>query len=97
MRDYAEKHGAKSAFMSTDMTYSELFEGQNVELWPIDEEVSNSKVAIISASDFNRALAMQGKEPITLNDDQYLLNCTLHRGHINMFLSTFYKIIWKSQ
>ena len=74
MRDYAENMEQISIY-EADMTYSELFEGQNVELWPIDEEVSNSKVAIISVSDFNRALAMQGKEPITLNDDQYLLNC----------------------
>lgn len=74
MRDYAENMEQISIY-EADMTYSELFEGQNVELWPIDEEVSNSKVAIIPVSDFNRALAMQGKEPITLNDDQYLLNC----------------------
>ena len=74
MPDYDENMEQISIY-EADMTYSELFEGQNVELWPIDEEVSNSKVAIISVSDFNRALAMQGKEPITLNDDQYLLNC----------------------
>lgn len=74
MRDYAENMEQISIY-EADMTYSELFEGQNVELWPIDEEVSNSKVAVIPVSDFNRALTMQGKEPITLNDDQYLLNC----------------------
>ena len=56
MRDYAENMEQISIY-EADMTYSELFEGQNVELWPIDEEVSNSKVAIISVSDFNRALA----------------------------------------
>ena len=74
MRDYAENMEQISIY-EADMTYTELFEGQNVELWPIDEEVPNSKVAVIPVSDFNRALAMQGKEPITLNDDQYLLNC----------------------
>ena len=47
MRDYAENMEQISIY-EADMTYSELFEGQNVELWPIDEEVSNSKVAIIS-------------------------------------------------
>lgn len=77
MRDYAENMEQISIY-EADMTYSELFEGQNVELWPIDEEVSNSKVAIISVSDFNRALAMQGKEPITLNDDQ----CELFRYRV---------------
>lgn len=58
-----------------DMTYSELFEGQKVKFWPIDEKVPNSKVSVISISDLNRALAMQNKAPITLNDGQYLLNC----------------------
>lgn len=58
-----------------DMTYSELFEGQKVKFWPIDEKVPDSKVSVISISDLNRALAMQNKAPITLNDGQYLLNC----------------------
>ena len=57
------------------MTYSELFEGQKVKFWPIDEKVPDSKVSVISISDLNRALAMQNKAPITLNDGQYLLNC----------------------
>ena len=61
MRDYAENMEQISIY-EADMTYSELFEGQDVELWPIDEEVSNSKVAIIPVSDFNRALAMQIRE-----------------------------------
>ena len=58
-----------------DMTYSELFEGQKVKFWPIDEKVPDSKVSVISISDLNRALAMQNKAPITLNDGQYLLTC----------------------
>lgn len=58
-----------------DMTYSELFEGQKVKFWPIDEKVPDSKVSVISISDLNRALAMQNKAPIALNDGQYLLNC----------------------
>ena len=74
MRDYAENMEQISIY-EADMTYAQLFEGQDIELWPIDEEIPNSKVAVIPVSDFNRALTMQGKEPITLNDDQYLLNC----------------------
>lgn len=58
-----------------DMTYSELFEGQKVKFWPIDEKVPDSKVSVISISDLNRALAMQNKAPIALNDGQYLLTC----------------------
>ena len=58
-----------------DMTYSALFEGQKVKFWPIDEKVPDSKVSVISISDLNRALSMQNKAPVTLNDGQYLLNC----------------------
>ena len=74
MSDYAENMEQISIY-EADMTYAELFEGQDIELWPIDEEVPDSKVSVIPISDFNRALSMQGKEPVTLNDDQYLLNC----------------------
>lgn len=58
-----------------DMTYAELFKGQDVKLWPIDEELPDSKVSVLTVSDFNRALTMQGKEPITLNENQFLMNC----------------------
>ena len=58
-----------------DFTYGSLFAGQNVKLWPIDEGILDSGVSVLGASDFNRALAMQGKEPVTLAEDQYLLNC----------------------
>ena len=64
-----------SLIYEADMTYSELFEGQKVSFWPIDEKVPDSKVSVISISDLNRALTMQNKAPITLNDGQYLLNC----------------------
>ena len=30
------------------MTYFELFEGQKVKFWPIDEKVPDSKVSVIS-------------------------------------------------
>ena len=58
-----------------DFTYGSLFAGQNVKLWPIDEGILESGVSVLGASDFNRALAMQGKEPVTLAENQYLLNC----------------------
>lgn len=39
------------------------------------KKVPDSKVSVISISDLNRALSMQNKAPVTLNDGQYLLNC----------------------
>lgn len=70
-----------------DMTYSELFEGQKVKFWPIDEKVPDSKVSVISISDLNRALAMQNKAPITLNDGQYLLNCNYNGTYTELIKS----------
>lgn len=71
---YAEKMEQISIY-EADFTYGSLFEGQNVELWPIDEEILDSGVSVLAVSDFNRALKMQGKEPVSLAENQYLLNC----------------------
>lgn len=72
--DYAENMEQISIY-EADMTYAELFEGQKVNLWAIDEAMPEIKVSAISISDFNLALSMQGKEPITLKAGEYLLNC----------------------
>ena len=71
---YAENMEQISIY-EADFTYSSLFAGQNVELWPIDEGILDSSVSVLAVSDFNRALAMQGKEPVMLAENEYLLNC----------------------
>ncbi len=58
-----------------DFTYGDWFANQDVKLWPIDEGIIDSGVSVLSVSDFNRAMAMQGKEPATLAENEYLLNC----------------------
>lgn len=74
MSNYAERMEQISVY-NADMLYKDLFEGQTLNLWPIDEAVSDTEVVVISISDFNRALSMQDKAPIALADDAYLLNC----------------------
>ena len=74
MSDYAKNMEQISVY-DADMTYADLFAGQDLNWWPIDEAVPQSRVSVISISDFNRALAMQGKEPVELNEGEYLLNC----------------------
>ena len=74
MPDYAKNMEQISVY-DADMTYADLFAGQDLNLWPIDEAVPQSRVSVISISDFNRALAMQGKGPVELNEGEYLLNC----------------------
>ncbi len=63
------------SFYEADMTYGDLFEGQKVKLWQLDEELPNCKVSLISLSDFNRSMVMQGKEEIQLGENEFLLNC----------------------
>lgn len=63
------------AMYNADLTYGQLLAGQELELWRMDQDLPDVPVAVVSVSDFNRALAMQGKPAVTLADDQYLLNC----------------------
>ncbi len=71
---YAENMEQISIY-EADFTYGSLFAGQDVKLWPIDEGILDSGVSVLGVSDFNRALAMQGKEPVILAENEYLLNC----------------------
>lgn len=74
MTDYAKNMEQISVY-EANITYSDLFKGQKVNLWKIDENIPDIAVSVVSLSDFNQALAMQEKNPITLRNDQYLLNC----------------------
>ena len=42
----------------------------------MDQDLPDVPVAAVSLSDFNRALAMQGKPAVTLADDQYCSTAT---------------------
>lgn len=60
---------------NADITYGEIWEGQKVELWANDNGLEDSEITMISLSDYNQALKIQGKEEITLSEDEYLINC----------------------
>lgn len=70
-----------------DITYGDLFEGQDVDLWPIDSAIPEMGVMVVTVSDFNKALAMQGKEGIQLQDNEFLLNCN-YKGTFQ-YIDTF--------
>lgn len=72
--DHAEQ-ASQISIRQADLTYGELFEGQDLNLWAIDRPVPSSPVFVLSLSDFNRALSMQGKEPYHLKGNEFLLNC----------------------
>ena len=71
--NYAETM-AQISIYAADLTYGDLFAGQDLQLWPIDAALPESPVSVVSISDFNRALAMQGREAVALDEDEYLLN-----------------------
>lgn len=78
------------SFYETEITYGDLFEGQDLNLWHIDNEIPEVGVSVVSISDFNRALAAQGKTPINLADNEFLLNCN-YKGtlqYIDSFLQS---------
>lgn len=72
--DYAEQ-SSQISIRQADLTYGELFEGQDLNLWAIDRPVPSYPVFVLSLSDFNRALSMQGKGPYHLSGNEFLLNC----------------------
>ena len=89
MSDYAENMEQISIY-NADITYADLFEGQKINLWKIDANLPEVAVAVVSVSDFNRALVMQGKEPVVLADGQYLMNCN-YEGTYQYILAALQK------
>lgn len=71
---YADKYNQISVY-EANITYGKLFAGQDLKLWEIDNNIPNTAVSVLSISDFNKALKLQGKEPISINADEYLFNC----------------------
>ncbi len=74
MESYAQNMQQISLY-NGGMTYGDLFAGQTLNLWRIDEVIPTTEIIVLSISDFNRAMAMQGKKNIVLAENEYLLNC----------------------
>lgn len=60
-----------------DVTYGDIWSGQKVELWAHDEQLNlmESEISMIGISDYNAALKVQGMEEISLEEDEYFINC----------------------
>lgn len=72
---YAKDTVQISLYEASDLTYGKMFEGQNVNLWPIDNSIPDCSISVISASDFNASMLLQGKGTVELKDNEFLLNC----------------------
>ena len=77
------------------LTYGELFRGQDLSLWSIDRGLSDVTLYAISLSDFNRAMALQGKAPYSLGEDEFLLNCNYEGtlGYVRTALEQTHKLV----
>lgn len=71
---YAEAETQISLY-EADITYSELFGNKELNLWSLDKDLPQSNVSLISLSDFNKAMLIQGKNKTNLNDNQFMINC----------------------
>ncbi|MBQ6887634.1 MAG: ABC transporter permease [Lachnospiraceae bacterium] len=67
-----------------DITYSVLFEGQNVSLWDFDSDLEERRITVLGLSDYNKCLVMSGKEPVSLGENEYYLNCNYKGTHSYM-------------
>lgn len=58
-----------------DLTYSDLFAGQEVLLWDMDSSLPGYTVHLLGISDYNKCLRSQGYPEIRLDDDAFIVNC----------------------
>lgn len=94
MELYAEEMVQISA-RDAGLTYGELFRGQELSLWNIDRELPGINLYAVSLSDFNRAMALQGKPPYSLGEDEFLLNCNYEGtiGYVRAALAQTHELV----
>lgn len=93
MTAYAQKTEQISHYKA-DFTYGKIFAEQHVDteksLWSVDRKLPEHTVYVVSVSDFNRAMAFQGRALIEPGDDQFYMNCN-YKGtfqYMEKFLQT---------
>ena len=60
---------------ANDLTYGQLFEGQETQFWDIDSVLPECSVCILSISDNNKCLTAQGYPAVELSEDEFIINC----------------------
>lgn len=87
LENYLDKSIEVSQY-SSNLKYSDIIIG-DVDFWQLDESLPTQYLPIISESDFNRAMEVQGKDGIELKEDEFLLNCNYDgtREMMQKFLS----------
>lgn len=60
---------------ANDLTYKQLFEGQETQFWDVDRVLPECSVCILSISDYNKCLMAQGYPAVELPEDAFVINC----------------------
>lgn len=71
----------------SELTYKDIIDTSN--LWDLDKELGGSFVNIVSLTDYNSLLRLQGKKEVSLSDNEFLINANYKgtRKQIREFLS----------
>ncbi len=87
LEKYAEAMEEISIY-NADIIYGDILANQELDLWRMDMDLPNKPIQVVSISDFNKAMSLQGKEPYTLGEDEFYLNCN-YEGTIK-YMEQFY-------
>lgn len=82
MKNYLNGYTQISVYYS-DFKYKDMFKKKDISLRKVDEELPESAVNIVSVTDFNNVMKLQGKSSVNLNDNEFLLNCN-YKGTENI-------------
>lgn len=87
---YLDRSIQVADYYDSELTYENIFTGQMVDLWEINKTLPQSPVRFISESDYNKCMAFQGKAPISLGENEFLINCTQDdvKDELNGFLQS---------
>ena len=81
------------SYYEANIKYKDIFKGQEIKLWRLDQDLPDNSVWIISESDYNRAMKIQGKDEISLGKDQYLMNSN-YKGTLE-YIKNYYNEVDK--
>lgn len=66
------KKDTEITIYASNLLYKDILDTS--QLWSLDKDLGNRTVPIISVSDYNKTLSLQGKKGISLNDGEYFVN-----------------------
>lgn len=74
LNKYLDEQVEICIYEDSSCTYTQLIEKKD-ELWDVDKHLPDKTVPIMSISDYNKILEIQGKRLLNLEEGTYLLNC----------------------